>query len=375
MQQVRKIAAINALRGVAILGVMYQHLFWKNTYPGFHHVELSGLHIFPLTFLSNGWAGVNLFFILSGFVLFLPYADGRRRMSSRTDFADFYRRRALRLLPLYYAAVAISFAVWSHFNGSDPDLWKNLSLLLTATFNFTKETWGPKYNVVLWSIGLEIWFSLLFPFLIIAARRVGVKRLFIYAALIAVVVRLLGTGNAYFEVGSPYHNPLKDSLPGRIDDFVLGMLLCEAYVKRFREAPARSPLLWLLAGTAIVWVGCSLWDHTLLGLLGKAYLPFASNVFHAGLALIITGALSLGPGLSRMLLTNRPLQMIGVMSYSIYLWHYIAIRLLLSPGYSYIDLSIYLMAVFSFSALTYTFIEMRSMKRVTPSVAPDPWVR
>ena len=52
----------------------------------------------PLFFLSYGWIGVQLFFVLSGFVLYLPFARGRAKLETGADWKKFYLRRAARLL-------------------------------------------------------------------------------------------------------------------------------------------------------------------------------------------------------------------------------------------------------------------------------------
>ncbi|MCH7689392.1 MAG: hypothetical protein IH899_22415, partial [Planctomycetes bacterium] len=85
-----RLGVVNGLRGVAILGVLYQHLSLDFTPACWHAVwvELPSGHAWPIpvwAFLSNGWLGVNLFFVLSGFVLFRPYANGWRSMNSRAD--------------------------------------------------------------------------------------------------------------------------------------------------------------------------------------------------------------------------------------------------------------------------------------------------
>src|SRR5579859_1718984 len=104
-----KLEVINGLRGAAIVAVIWHHLFGLYFKPG----SAAALQPAPMGgfFLSYGWIGVQLFFVLSGFVLYLPYAEGRAKLSSGTEVLVFYRHRAARLLPLYYIVALLCLAL------------------------------------------------------------------------------------------------------------------------------------------------------------------------------------------------------------------------------------------------------------------------
>jgi peptidoglycan/LPS O-acetylase OafA/YrhL len=76
---------LNGLRGLAVLGVVWQHLFWIFNVPGTRPLEIGWLTLAGNPLASNGWMGVNLFFFCSGFVLYLPYCTGRRRFAAPED--------------------------------------------------------------------------------------------------------------------------------------------------------------------------------------------------------------------------------------------------------------------------------------------------
>lgn len=363
-----KIGVINGLRGLAILGVVYHHLVGPHTPPGWSAVTVAGFEFHPFSIVSNGWMGVNLFFILSGFVLYLPYASGERTLSAGADAWSYYKRRAGRLLPLYYISIlTVIFFVWD-MNG-DQAFLRNLFLMATATFNFTLDMWAPKYNSDLWSIGIEIWFSVLFPLFVVIGRKTGAVRLFAAVSLISLLVRFAGVSYEGFEIGSAYQNALKDSLAGRMDDFILGMLLCHLYVTRLKERPLRHPALSMAAGIFLLAIGANIWDYKVLGALPTVYaIPFATNILHAGFFLIVASALSMrGAGVA--LLANRPLQVAGMMSYSLYIWHHLALRLMTRSDYGLFRgrpfdyeyttafIVVYLAFIAVFSALTYRYIE------------------
>src|SRR6218665_2731227 len=233
----KKLAVINGLRGYAILAVIYFHLIavFLNL-PGFDRTEVGGITIFPQTFLSNGWLGVDLFFVLSGFVLFLPYALGKRKMTTETDWKDFYIKRAERLLPLYYIVVIISviFVVrWGHVH--DFSFWKEMFLMATCTFNFTKATFIPQSNYVLWSLGIEVLFSLIFPLLLIGIAKQGIYKITIATFIVSLLTRIYASFSPEYDV-APHLNMIKDSLLGRLDDFLLGMLICYWFVTDWNKA-------------------------------------------------------------------------------------------------------------------------------------------
>jgi peptidoglycan/LPS O-acetylase OafA/YrhL len=101
------ILALDGFRAIAILLVMGYHIQQKN--PGFinksHHPTISALWAF-------GTSGVNLFFILSGFLLFMPYARALLFQARWPSIRQFYLRRALRILPAYYLALAVDVVVF-----------------------------------------------------------------------------------------------------------------------------------------------------------------------------------------------------------------------------------------------------------------------
>jgi len=167
---VDRIAVVNGLRGLAIIGVIFQHMGsgWA--------LDALGGELAPLRpLVSNGWTGVNLFFILSGFVLFLPYAAQRRGMASGADVWHFYRARFLRLMPLYYFAAAVVLVLAASVLGAMA--FTGLAIdLATMRFAVLPHHFGIAINCPLWSIGVEVLFSLAFPSLVIAAARIGLGR-------------------------------------------------------------------------------------------------------------------------------------------------------------------------------------------------------
>ena len=114
----------------------------------------------------SGWSGVDLFFVLSGFLITGILLDS---FGSPNFFSRFYRRRALRILPLYYAICAVLFFAVPLIPGS---AWKTVFPTATGWFSyllFLQNWWMPRYEDShrlighLWSLGVEEQFYLLWP--------------------------------------------------------------------------------------------------------------------------------------------------------------------------------------------------------------------
>ncbi|MBS0583580.1 MAG: acyltransferase [Proteobacteria bacterium] len=302
---------LDLLRGFAILGVLWHHLFFKSVFHTGWWMTSSSPFAFIASWTCNGWFGVNLFFILSGFVLYLPFAIEQRTFTGKDDVLGFYRRRARRLLPLYYFSVVLIMGVAGRFS------IKEYLALLTCLFNFTSVTFMPELNVVLWSLGIEIWFSLLFPFLVIFISRFSWRRALPSVLLLALVVRLVGEAFRIFSLGDyDILNPVKDSVLGRMDDFVIGMGLAALHAQGYRVAhPGRVLVLGLVALTATFTYA----DYSFSGVLPSFAIALVNTLFQISAVLLMLALLAMNR------VRCRPIELIGMMCYSIYIWNFVVI--------------------------------------------------
>jgi hypothetical protein len=235
---VDRIAVVNGLRGMAIIGVLFQHigLGWAMSVVGNDFGMLRPL-------LSNGWTGVNLFFIRSGFVLFLPYAAQRRTMVARADFWHFYRGRFLRLMPLYFFSAVVLLVLAGPVLGSEA--FDELAIdLATVRFVLRPHYFGVAINFPLWTIGVEILFSVAFPFVVIAIARIGLVPTLLAALLAALTDRI---GGRLWDPHPLGPNFISDNIFGRIDEFVIGMALARWHVEGRIPSWARSGGAWYRA--------------------------------------------------------------------------------------------------------------------------------
>lgn len=352
-----RLAVINGLRGVAILGVVWHHTVYKlwlqpeATSPTRNLWE-------PLSALLNsGWLGVNLFFMLSGFVLYLPYADGRRDVSSRAQWVDFYRRRAFRLLPLFYISLLV-FTLADLAIGRPIAEPHQLATQLLLTFNFQTETFFPKSNWVLWSLGVEIWFSLLFPLVVYLIARHGITRVLVAVIILSFVVRVAGSQPELLGPGDRL-NPMKDGILGRLDDFLVGTWICDAYVrKRLKQLPT-APLT--LFGISVGLLSAVAWERVLDGSASQTIIPLLNNGVQLGSAALVVGALTMRNKLIAVL-TCSPMQILGMMCFSVYVWHGRPIEALLEPRFGLFSVAVYLVLASIAAVLSYRFIEFPQSK-------------
>ncbi len=351
-----KLSVINGLRGWAIFVVMFGHLFGAYFDPTSPIAVLGPQSASPLRLLSFGGLGVPLFFIVSGFVLFLPYVRGKRRMTTRAALASYYGRRAARLLPLYYLVVIVCLLFNQTVDVTDPKFLKQVLGALTAGYCFSNHGFEPFINGPLWSLSVEVWFSVLFPLFVVIADRYGVLRLLIATLVISFASRVLG--NMVLVTSEGAYLPLARGLPAHLDEFAMGMGLASLYHHGHlaRWAAWGSSAVAggiLLIGVAVCW---------------QAYVPLSQvvpafqNLYQAGLFLLTAGLLAAPGAWSAKPFTNRPIQVMGMMCYSLYLWH-VPLRTpifhaLYAPmSHLALTLPIYLALVGAIAALSYRYIE------------------
>jgi peptidoglycan/LPS O-acetylase OafA/YrhL len=145
----QRTAALTGVRGVAALWVAF-----------FHYHYWMKMDAWWLT--SHGWAAVDLFFVLSGFILTLT-------VSNHPTWLDFYRARIARTFPLQWAvlAVLIAIAVAGHKMGDPQHTWVGIGANLVMLQGvFTEDFTGPA-----WSVGVEWGAYLCFPLMAVAAKR------------------------------------------------------------------------------------------------------------------------------------------------------------------------------------------------------------
>ncbi|HEY8745397.1 MAG TPA: acyltransferase [Chloroflexota bacterium] len=314
---------LEAYRGIAALLVVVFHAYqYSKQALGLSRYAYEGT---PLHILFGNFDGaVACFFTLSGFLLFLPFARAALNGRSAPSARGFLVRRAIRILPTYYLAILV---VWTWRYTGYPGQWADLAEHLTFTHIFDRAhtfwTIGPA-----WSLADEAIFyaalAALGPALCALCERLRTPFARVAVLASAPMSLALASGAYKWWAFVMAHVPLDDSPIyfgplAKLDTFAIGMLLAVAATAARGRVPLRGPARRALLGGAVLVILTA-------AAAARAEFPLIDLYFHTlcglGFALLLTITV-LGPrgsGLER-LLRLRPLQSLGLISYSVYLWH------------------------------------------------------
>ena len=321
---IQYLPGVDHLRGVAALLIVLYHGVQL-----YSHRLLYGAPFDPgkwpetrnplWTPVVEGHTAVALFMVLSGFI----FTYGAR--DSELVYGKFLRNRVLRIFPLYLTLLFVG--AYTYRDRFTPGgLFQTLFLLENLPGRLNA---GP-FSEMFWTITVEFQFYLLFPFLLLFARRYGARYLLGLIALFTVFRAM-----AYLS-GAEVRDVAYWTLVGRLDQFALGMLAGLAYARQQGSrgpaaAAAGLPGLWrfLAAGlltmaslhvfhvgggwprTGAHWIFWPTWEGTCWAAVILTYLPLSARV---------PGGLS------------RALCAVGTLSYSIYLLHYVLLSLSAERG-------------------------------------------
>jgi peptidoglycan/LPS O-acetylase OafA/YrhL len=301
-----RLPSVDGLRAFAALWVLIFHIKQSTSF------QLSEIPVIDLL-LSDGYAGVSLFLVLSGFCLYLPFAHDR---VGRFRASSFFVRRCYRVLPAYYLALAIAVAIkivvytWLGTGVLTPsELGWHIFTHITFSYTFFPETFYS-LSGAFWSLGLEWHLYAAFPFILWGARNIGFNKTVVAVLcchLVYVVTVKVGMMIGIVERESLLaYVVLPNQFLGRWPEFVLGMSVAELYKRRLLDTIS-VPAYLLTLGLVPVSLSGIEW-------------PLRQWLSGCGFAALLILALRTGSPVAR-LFSWRPLVGAGVISYSIYLLH------------------------------------------------------
>ncbi len=299
------IPEIDGLRSIAILAVVILHA----TYQGLESRQPA--HSLPVDWgnqsgsaliqlFSSGWIGVQIFFVISGFILALPFARQHLTAGPPVSIRRYFARRVTRIEPPYFICLTVAWLIIPSVDRMPllPHYLAGLGYLHQIVFHRV----NPVLTVA-WSLEVEVFFYLLAPWLCIvfAVRQPLVRR----GALMAFLLVYSFWASRWV---IPQRGVMDDTLFAALQFFLAGMLLADLYV--CGVFPRTRHLVWDVAAItgaaglvySVAWDGWSIYWLAPLFIMLMVLGAFQGSIFNR-------------------LMRLKPVTIVGGMCYSIYLWH------------------------------------------------------
>ena len=359
-----RIAVLDGLRAMAITLVLACHTitpFWTDPSRPFLPEPFSPFGIF----LLNGWCGVDLFFVLSGFLI-------TRQILAGDTVRHFYKKRFMRIAPMYYIVLTLVclrlFPTYPVYDAAHVWGWRYIYHLF-----FLQDFLWCDILPVFWTLAIEFHFYIIAPFLIAGLLRLGTRKRFAALALAALVSVAVKAYVAFYwfphGVSPPvYLWKIRMLFPLQLDGFIAGITV--AFLWKDRES--RSYIERVAVANGLFWSGLGL-----LAAVTAFSVRFRYGVSNFDIILInpllalAFGSMTLGLlGGSRghRVFMARSLRFIALISYSLYLIHQPLLAVLLRSAFALastghaalawlVSLIPYLFLNIVVASMTYFFIE------------------
>lgn len=374
-EQKQRIAVLDGLRALAIMMVMLRHAvraFWPDMTQPFMPIGPTDMGYFFI----NGWIGVDLFFVLSGFLITSQLLGSYSRSADgRMNIGLYAKRRFFRIAPVYYFVLILTvLSLFPYFPYPESD--ENLGWRFFYHLFFMQDYFPSDLNVVFWTLAVEIKFYLLAPFILMGLLRLphGVRRYAVLAAAFSTIMLARYTTVEYMlEPKSDYLSYFLElrsifhlSLDGLLVGMVCGLLLRDDVFKARLDKPLMANGLFV---SGVVTIALSMLSGVMLD-LGVSFYDkvFQGAVIALGFGLMLLGLM--GGCIGASLFSARPLYYIALLSYSMYLLHLplfflseVILRQFMNTGGVPVQIQFMIFFAFAFcvvsffSALSYFYIE------------------
>lgn len=319
--EIHHIGVLDGIRALAVLVVVWFH-FWQQSWIIPHIGDVS-LDWIPRT----GYLMVDMMIFMSGFCLFLPYARKMVYGERAQSVSEFYVKRAARILPSYYIAVAVAlvFALAMGAYASNQDMLKDLFAHIFLVHNFFPETYVmTKLNVVLWTVAVEAQFYLFFP---LYAKAFQKKPILTYLGMIAI-----GLSGSYL-IGQNFDTINQSLYVNHVLTFAgvyaNGLFAAWLYmvITKNRKRKAAEGIAGAVIACACVYVYYLLTTQLQASDNGQKW-QVENRFLLSLLFMVFVLAVIFSARWFRKIFDNRIMVFLAGISYNLYIWHqYIAVKL------------------------------------------------
>ncbi|MBM9499048.1 acyltransferase [Leptospira sp. 201903071] len=324
-----EIRSLNGLRAFAIILVILNHyaLVWEEL--GTFHSE------------SYFWSGVDLSFVLSGFLISMGLWKGWER-NGKINYKNFYLKRTLRIFPPYFLFLTISFAflTFALKIAQEKEMLQQTNRLSLSLMN----SWGDfvflgnyvqGFNIHTWSLSMEEQFYLVFPYFcgwVLFKRNAKVRQLFLwFLLLIPTLTRVWIYLTTSYPSSPEYFREIYFPFHTRFDSILAGVITMDIYVnhKRIVAKFQKNGLLYysFLIFFVCLWYAAH-WIHE--GQSNILIHTIRYNFLNLGFAGILFLSIVRFEGLLHRFLSLTIFVPIARMSFTIYLWHLVLIGVAIS---------------------------------------------
>lgn len=297
------IKPLDGIRGFAVLFVVIHHIF----------LGISDFVVLPETIKAIAVSGVDLFFVLSGFLIGGIIIDEHK---SRFFWKSFMLRRVGRIFPVYFLVIStfvIAMGLFQHewfldkYLFVDPLPVAPYFVFLQSYFQGIANISGPKWVAMTWTLSVEEQFYLVLPFIAILFSKKGIYIAIFIAIIIAPIIRHWAFSTYGFYAGYMF-------FPARMDTLAMGVLIAilvrhDMFFSFFQKSKLIYviPLILFFLLNEKIYIGTLLIDEYTF-----------RAIFYASVVLILVSKKNL---LITLLFENRTIVFFGAISFGLYMYH------------------------------------------------------
>jgi peptidoglycan/LPS O-acetylase OafA/YrhL len=356
------VGVLYGFRALLVLFVCNYHI-WQQSWL-LQQVTIAGYPVYFDFFTRSSYVFVDGMLLLSGFLLYLPHAQAAEYGMLVPDTKTFYWKRFIRIVPSYLAAVLLMLFVFALPRGEYPNAPQAIADVLahlSFTFTFFSNTYiHTPLNVVLWTIGVEVQFYLIFPVLVRFMRKKPALTLscMALAGLLFRIVLGLTVDDLIM---------LVNQMPSFLDVYALGMLGSILYVRMLKWTSLRKVRRIVSAvSTALFALGIFLLINILRfqstysasGFIALRQSQWIVRLPLALTLLVMMLSLAFMPGVLQKIFDNRLTRFLATISMNLYIWHQVIGVWLIKPLFSdtlhenYNEQILYTLLCYALSLLT-----------------------